>query len=99
MDSKICDSCRKKLAKLPDLDTLTESPTQCDSPRSKLYIDVPEAVAAVNRCLLEVGETPLPAAVKDTKQIAHKMDKLTDAMKELILDDPIDISPQMTDES
>ena len=45
MSFKICDSCRKKLAKLPDLDTLTESPTQCDSPTDEQYLDAPEAVA------------------------------------------------------
>ena len=99
MGSRICDSCRKKLAKLPDLDTLTESPTQCGSPTNEQYLDAPEAVATVNRCLLEIGETPLPAATKDTKRIEHKMDRLTEAMKELILEDSTDINPQESDES
>ena len=67
MGSNICDSCRKKLAKLSDLDTLTESPTPCGSPTDEKYLDAPEAVATVNRCLLEIGETPLPPATKDIK--------------------------------
>ena len=99
MSSKICDSCRKKLAKLPDLDTLTWSPTQCGSPTDKQYLDAPEAVATVNRCLLEIGETPLPAATKDNKRIEHKMDRLTEAMKELIVEDSTDIKTQKSDES
>ena len=99
MSSKICDSCRKKLAKLPDLDTLTESPTQCGSPTDEQYLDAPEAVATVNRCLLEIGETPLPAATKYTKRIEHKMDRLTEAVKELILEDSTDINPKKSDES
>ena len=67
MGSKICDYCRKKLAKLPDLDALTESPTQCGSPtNNEQYLDAPEAIATVNRCLLEIGEAPLPSATKDT---------------------------------
>ena len=99
MGSKICDYCRKKLAKLPDLDALAESPTQCGSPTNEQYLDAPEAIATVNRCLFEIGETPLPSATKDTKRIEHKMDRLTEAMKELILEDPTDINPQESDES
>ena len=81
------------------MDTLTESPPEFDSPTDEQYLDAPEAVATVNRCLLEVGESPLPAATKDTKQIEHKMDRLTEAMKELILADSADINPQKSDES
>ena len=40
--SKICGSCRNKLAKLPDLGTFEESPALCDSPsRDEPYLDVP----------------------------------------------------------
>ena len=72
---------------------------QCGSPTNEQYLDAPEAVATANRCLLEIGETPLPAATKDTKRIEHKMDRLTEAMKELILEDSTDINPQENDES
>lgn len=73
MGSKICDSGRKKLAKQPDLESfeITESldqsalPTFLDVPLpDSQYFDGCEAVASVNRCLLEFGETPLSAAIK-----------------------------------
>ena len=51
MGSKICDSCRKKLANLPDLYTLTEAPTQCGSPTDEQYLD---AIATVNRGCLKL---------------------------------------------
>ena len=59
MGSKICDSWRKKLAKLPDLETVVacDSPVQCDSPlRDQQYIDAPKMMAAINKLTLY----PLP---------------------------------------
>ena len=44
------------------------------------------------RCLLEIGETPLPAFTKTKRRIEHKMDKLMEAMKGLILKDSTDIN-------
>ena len=46
MNSNICDYCRKKLAKLPDLDTLIEFPT--GSFTDEQYLDAQEAVGTVN---------------------------------------------------
>ena len=86
MGSKICDSCRKKLAKVPNLDTLPMTPKECGSPTGEQYIDVPTAVASVNSCLREIGETPLPPAAKDSRRIESKMDKLAAAMKGLTLE-------------
>ena len=89
----------KKLAKQPDLESfvITESldqsalPTCLDVPLPDSHnFDGREAVASVNRCLLEFGETPLSAAMKDSKQIERKMDKLTEAMKELMLEESPD---------
>ena len=99
MGSKICDSCRKKLAKVPNLDTLPMSPTECGSPTGEQYIDVPAAVASVNSCLLEIGETPLPAAVRSSRRIESKMDRLAVAMKGLILEDSTNVDPKESDES
>ena len=96
MGSKICDFCRKKLAKLPDLETLPESP---GSPTDEQYLDAPEAVATMNRCLLEVGETPLPAVVKDSKKVEQKVSRLAKVMKELVLENSTDCNPQRNDES
>ena len=46
-----------KLAKLPDLDD--HSATYHVALPDKQYLDGCEAVASVNRCLLEIGETPI----------------------------------------
>ena len=87
--SKICDSCRKKLAKLPDLETILKSPARCDSPRrDEPYLDAPEAIAAVNRCLSEIGETPLlKSGSHNPKRVEDKIEKITEAMKGLFIDD------------
>ena len=53
-------------------------------------------VSSVNRCLLEIGETPLPSAFRSVKKFDHKMDRLAEAMKGLILEDT---GPKMSDES
>ena len=86
--SKICDSCRKKLAKLPDL-RIIESPAWCVSPlRDEPYVDVPEAMAAMNRCLSEIGETPLSKSERhNPKRVEDKVEKLTEAMMGLFIDD------------
>ena len=85
--SKICDSCRKRLAKLPDLDTVVESFAECDAIDDQ-YIDTPQAVSAVNKCLQEIVETPLPSTVRSSKRVVQKMDSLAEKMKDLILDQP-----------
>ena len=56
-----------------------------DSKREEHYLDVPEASAAINRCLSEIGETPLSKSVShnNPKRIEDKIEKLTDAMKDL----------------
>ena len=86
--SKICDSCRKKLAKLPDL-RIIESPAWCVSPlRDEPYVDVPEAMAAMNHCLSEIGETPLSKSERhNPKRVEDKVEKLTEAMMGLFIDD------------
>ena len=88
MGSKICDSCRKKLAKLPDLGSL---------PRDEPYVDVPEAMAAMNRCL---SETPLSKCKShDPKQVEDKIEKITEAMMGLFIDDTTVSKTQQNDES
>ena len=99
MGSRICDYCRKKLAKLPDLDTIIDSPAaKCTSPTDEQYFDTPEAIASVNKCLFEIGETLLPAAATKSKQMEDKIGTITEAMKGLLLEAP-KISPQCSDES
>ena len=87
MESKICDSCRKKLIQLPDLDIVTESFAECNAADDQ-YIDTSQAVTAVNKCLQEIGETPLRSTTESSKRVTQKIDNLAERMKELILDRP-----------
>ena len=103
MGSKICDACREKLANLPDLESVlvSHSPVQCHSDslsRDEHYIDTPEALAAVNRCLYEIGETPLSES-HNPKRIEDKIEKITDGMKGLFISDTVASSTHQDDES
>ena len=53
MGSRICDDCRKKLARVP-----AAISSDSDS-ESDIYIDVSESLASLNQCLGEIGETPV----------------------------------------
>lgn len=88
------DSCRKEARKGSSM-----SPTECGSPTGEQYIDVPATVASVNSCLLEIGETPLLAAAKNSRQIESTMDRLAVAMKGLILEDSTNVDPNESDEN
>ena len=61
--SKICDNYRKKLSKEPAVHTPEPDSPKPDSPsseteESKVYVHTPEAVASLNMCLADIGETP-----------------------------------------
>lgn len=78
MGSKICDSCRKKLATLPD----PEIAAKCCCPvKDEQYLDVSETTAAINKCLSEIGETPVVS--HNLKRVEDKIGKITTAMKGL----------------
>ncbi len=71
MGSKICDTCRKKLSKTivgghveSDLESRSESAVSLESDlKTEVpYVDSPEALSALNRCLVEIGETPYISA-------------------------------------
>ena len=90
LGSKICDSCRKKLSKLPDFDDNSDPPADSDASVGEQYVDANEAICSVNKCLLEIGETPMPVHPASSRGIDQKMDRLTGAMKSLILETPTD---------
>ena len=57
MGSKICDNCRKKLAKIPTTSQVS-SASELES-ESEFYADTSESLASLNQCLGEIGETPV----------------------------------------
>ena len=64
-----------------------ESPAKCDSSiRDEQYLDIPEATATINKCLSEIGETPLSKSVShNPKRVEDKIEKITVVMKGLFV--------------
>ena len=74
----------------------------CDSPlRDQQYIDAPEMMAAINKCLSEIGETPLSKGVArhNPKHVEDKIEIITEAMKGLFIGDTVASRAQQNDES
>ena len=86
--SKICDACRKKLAKVP---TTLSSASEIES-ESEVYVDIPELLASINQCLGKMGETPVSKAkLQQTNYPKQKIKKITATMKRVVIHDaPID---------
>ena len=55
--SKIFDTCRKKLSKERPA-SVTISDTSSETEEVEVYVQTPEAVSSLNRCLADLGETP-----------------------------------------
>jgi hypothetical protein len=95
--SKICDTCRKKLSKeppvvIPELD----SPSS-EAEEPEVYIHSPEAVASLNTCLADIGETPYShIKARGKKYSRQKVEKITEAMKRTIISgETIDYGSEM----
>ena len=59
--SKICDTCKKKLSReSPVLTPEPDSPSPEAEEIQSLYVQTPAAVASLNKCLAEFGETDQP---------------------------------------
>lgn len=76
--SKICDDCRKELAKVPKtISSESELESGCE-----VYVDVSEPLASLNQYLSEIGETPVSKLkLQQTKYSKQKVRKITTAKK------------------
>ena len=84
--SKICDNCRKKLAKVPVTVPSSESESYCKSGKDP-YVDVPQSLASLNQ-LVESGETPVSKSkLHQSRYPRDKVEKITAAMKRVVLYD------------
>ena len=82
--SKICDACRKKLAKVP---TTLSSASEIEQ-ESEVYVDIPESLASINQCLGKMGETPVSKTkLQQTNYPKQKIKKITTAMKKVMIHD------------
>lgn len=86
MGQMICDSCRKKLAKIPDSVSISDSeePTEDEE-----YIpDEPPPLTPINTCLSGIGVTPVKKKkIHLAKYPQQKIDEVTVAMKKLMIHD------------
>ena len=92
MGSKICDDCRKKLAKVH---TTISSDSESGS-EAYMYVGISESLISLNQCLSEIGETPVSKCkLKQTKNSKQKIEKNTTAMKRAMISD---VQPDETDD-
>jgi hypothetical protein len=80
--SKICDTCRKKLSREPVCNPEPDSPSS-ETEEDELYVQSPEAVSSLNKCLVELGETPCSKIkARGKKYSRQKVQKITEACNE-----------------
>ena len=92
MGSRICDTCRKKLAKVSEVPNIplhaktdSSSSTPSDSPNEMMY-EPSESIQIVNQCLVDLGETPVTKRKLQSKKYSErKLEVLTMKMSEAML--------------
>ena len=84
--SKICDTCRKKLSKEPPVFLPEPDSPSSDPKEAEVYVQIPEVVSSLNKCLVEIGETPYSQTKARGKNYSrHKVKKITEAMKRTVI--------------
>ena len=84
--SKICDTCRKKLSKEPPVFIPEPDSPSSDPEEAEVYVQTPEVVSSLNKCLVEIGETPYSQTKARGKNYSrHKVKKITEAMKRTVI--------------
>ena len=77
LGSKICNDCRKKLAKVP---TTLSFVSEIES-ESEVYVNAPASLTSINQCLGEIGATPVSKyKLKHNKYSKQKVKKITTCM-------------------
>ena len=89
---KICDDCRKKVAKYsppqPPSDSSSESDRTALPPIEMLQVDTCESLRLVNQYLDTVGETPITKRKLQSKKYSkQKVGKITSMMQKAITGD------------
>ena len=84
--SKICDTCRKKLSKEPSIPIPYPDSPCSEVEDAEAYIPSPEAVASLNMCLADIGETPYSCIkARGKKYSRQKVKKITEAIERTII--------------
>ena len=83
--SKICDTSRKKLSKEPPALVSKQDSSSSETAESEepeVYVHTPEAVASLNKCLADIGETPYShSKCRGKKYSRQRVERITEAMK------------------
>ena len=86
---KICDDCRKKVAKYSPpqpSDSSSESDRTVSPPSETLQVDTCESLCLVNQYLDTVGETPITKRkLQNKKYSKQKVEKITSMMQKAII--------------
>lgn len=100
MGSKICDDCRKKVAKIT-----TDCPTSLQDEQLQdiddAYVDPLASLASLNQYLSEVGETPVVKSKVQrggTKYSKQKIERISSEIRKVVIADGHDMLPSETDE-
>ena len=84
--SKICDTCRKKLSKEPSIPIPYPDSPCSEVEDAEAYIPSPEAVASLNMCLADIGETPYSRIKAHGKKYSRqKVKKITEVIERTII--------------
>lgn len=88
LGSKICDDCRKKLAKVPT--TPQDSSASESESESEVYVDTSESLASLNQYLSAIGETPVSKhKLHQVKYSKEKIQKITTAIEKTMIHDEL----------
>ena len=84
--SKICDTCRRKLSTEPPVLIPEPDSPSSESEETEVYVQTPEAVASLNVCLTEIGDTPYSQIKAPGKNYSRqKFKKNTEAMMRTVI--------------
>ena len=90
---RICDDCRKNLAKatalqIPDTCSTSDSESQESITSLKDEVNQAETIVMVNSCLDKIGETPVTRRkLQSKKYVEKKMENITKVMKKAVMGD------------
>ena len=87
---KICDACRKELAKTSELlsDSASESEQTGISDEDTFQVEAGEPLALVNKCLETIGETPITKRkLQSKKKSMEKVKRITAMMEKVVVGD------------
>ena len=86
IDSKICDTCRKKLSKEPTVPIPEPDSPSSETEKAEVYVHTPEAIHSLNMCLADIGETPYSQSKARGKNYSRqKVKQITEAMKRTVI--------------